>query len=298
MNDLTVQPGKTPHILKLGAETLGIALTYALLGWLGQSLAIPPGNVTVVWPPSGFALTIVLLLNKRAWVGIWLGAFIINTHAFFDSASISSIAVSLAVGTSIGLGSLIQPVVGAKLIYRFAKSDNILQTVKSCLVFVGVIPFMCLVSSTVGAVGLYFGGFVPASSFGELWLTWWLGDSVGVLVLTPLIIAWYRYKSIDLSNSERMELAVVLSLLVLFAFIGFGNVFGEGETRYPIEFAVWPFLLWLALRFNSGLAVTSMLALCVIAIWYTVQGSGPFQLDTPNQSLLMLQLFILLLRSA
>jgi len=292
MNDVTVQPGKTPHFLKLAAETSGIALVYALLGWLGQSLAIPPGNVTVVWPPSGFALAIALLLGKRAWVGIWLGAFIINTQAFFDSASIAGIAVSLAVGTSIGFGSLIQPVVGAILINRFAQSSNILRTVKSCLVFVGITPFICLVSSTVGAVGLYFGGFVPASSFGELWLTWWLGDSVGVLVLAPFIIAWYRYKSIDLSNLGRLELAVVFSLLVLFAFIGLGNVFGDGETHYPIEFAVWPFLLWLALRFNSSLAITGMLALCVIAIWYTMQGSGPFQLGTTNQSLLVLQLFI------
>lgn len=292
MNDLAVQLGKAPHYLRLAAETLVVALIYALLGWLGQSLAIPPGNVTAVWPPSGFALAIVLLLNKRAWVGIWLGAFIINTQAFFDSAIMASIAVSLAVGASIALGSLVQPIVGANLIYRFTQSDNSLQTVKKCLVFVGVIPFMCLISSTIGAVSLYFGGFVPGVNLGELWLTWWLGDSVGVLVLAPFIITWSRQKSINLSNFDRLELAVAFSLLVLFSFIGFGNLFGDTESHYPIEFIVWPFLLWLTLRFRSSLAITGMLALCVIAIWHTVQGRGPFQLETPNQSLLVLQLFI------
>ena len=55
-------------------ETLSIAVAYTVLGMIGQTLAIQPGNVTAVWPPSGLALGIVLIMGYRTWPGIWLGA--------------------------------------------------------------------------------------------------------------------------------------------------------------------------------------------------------------------------------
>ncbi len=283
---------KETSILNSGAEVLGIAIVYAIFGWLGQSLAIPPGNVTAVWPPSGFALTMVLFLGKRAWAGIFLGAFIINAQAFFDFATIGSMTTSFSVGLSIAVGSLIQPVVGANLIQRFARGNDFLQTVKNCLVFVCVIPVMCLISSSIGTVSLYFGGFISAPNFAELWVTWWLGDAIGVLVLTPFLLAWFRQQNFALSTFKWMELTVVTVLLILFTFIGFGEIVSDDKPHYPIEFLVGPFLLWLALRFRASLAISGMLIVCAIAIWKTTQGSGPFQLDTPNLSLLMLQLFL------
>ena len=57
--------------------TIFIAVAYLVLGNVGYLLAIPPGNVTAVWPPSGFALACLLLLGPRALVGIFIGALLV-----------------------------------------------------------------------------------------------------------------------------------------------------------------------------------------------------------------------------
>jgi integral membrane sensor domain MASE1 len=46
------------------------------------------------------------------------------------------------------------------------------------------------VSATIGVGSLVLGGAAPAASFGPIWLTWWLGDMGGSLVVTPLLVLW------------------------------------------------------------------------------------------------------------
>lgn len=70
------------------AEMLAIALAYWALARLGQFVAIEPGNVTPVWPPSGLALAIVLRRGYRVWPALWLGNFLGNTHAFVDISTL------------------------------------------------------------------------------------------------------------------------------------------------------------------------------------------------------------------
>src|SRR5258708_34786779 len=64
-------------------ETVIIAAAYALTAKLSFAMAGPPGNVTVVWPPSGIALAVILILGERVWLGVWLGSFA-ATRWFFS----------------------------------------------------------------------------------------------------------------------------------------------------------------------------------------------------------------------
>src|SRR5215213_5847587 len=63
-------------------RALGVTLVYLATAKVGFLMAIPPGNVTAVWPPSGIALAVLLLWGPRLWPGIWLGAFLANTWVF------------------------------------------------------------------------------------------------------------------------------------------------------------------------------------------------------------------------
>jgi len=145
--------------IRAAAETITIAVIYVLLGKLGQLSAIMPGNVTAVWPPSGFALAMALLLGRKALWGIGIGAFAVNTQAFLDSASLASVVNSAAVGVAIAVGSAAQPFVGAVLIKRFIDIGNL-------LFFTMLIPLMCLISSMIGAIALWLGGLIGADAFG------------------------------------------------------------------------------------------------------------------------------------
>jgi signal transduction histidine kinase/CheY-like chemotaxis protein len=294
--------------MKVAAETVAIAVIYVLLGKLGQLSAITPGNVTAVWPPSGFALAMALLLGRKAIWGIGLGAFVVNTQAFLDSTTLASAMTSATVGIAIAVGSVAQPFLGALFIKRFIGIDYLLQNVRNLLYFTALIPLICVISSTIGASALWLGDLVVTADLRELWLTWWLGDGVGILIVTPFVMAWRTMtpspKSASESGSERarasagaadgnkLTLAMVFSLLAISGMIGFGVTFEGEAARYPLEFLAWPFLLWLALRFDARALTSGILLLSVIAISQTMRGQGPFHLDAPNLSLLLLQLFV------
>ena len=170
-----------------------LAGTYYAAGSLGQILAIPPGNVTLVWPPSGIALAVLLLGGDRLWPGIWLGAFLVNVRTLFDlDPQPRRLPPLLAAGAAIATGSTVQALVGSRLIDYLAGGRSFLDQARGVFRFAAGAMLMCLISSTVGATSLALGGFIPWDAHGLVWRTWWLGDLAGVLVFTPLLLAWLR----------------------------------------------------------------------------------------------------------
>jgi len=88
-----------------------VALFYFVFGYLGQLLAISPGNVTPVWPPSAIALAAIIYWGRRSWAGIFIGAFLVNGQAIF-TADVNTMSALVISSVSIGVGSLLQPVFG------------------------------------------------------------------------------------------------------------------------------------------------------------------------------------------
>jgi signal transduction histidine kinase/integral membrane sensor domain MASE1 len=286
---------RTTHLASIQRtvlETLSIAVAYTVLGMIGQTLAIQPGNVTAVWPPSGLALGIVLIMGYRTWPGIWLGAFIVNSQAFFDSTNTQSISVVIAVGSVIGVGSVLQPAIGAVLIRRFA--DSVLQFNKSSdfVRFIIITPVVCVISSTIGSATLCFSGLAPWEKFGELWVTWWLGDSVGVLLFCPLILAWHKNKASGSETKKNLETAAAILAVIISSMITFHGLFHANTPNFPLTYLPIPFLIWIAIRFEPKEVTISLLILAGISAWGTSRGLGPFNVGSADDSLLLLQFYI------
>ncbi len=284
--------GEQPTIIRRIIETITVAGIYFLLGKLGQELAIPPGTVTLVWPPSGFALAMLLLYGRRMWLGVFWGAMAVNTLGLSGQSAEAPVVATVVIGISIGIGSVLQPLLGTVLIQRYIGEGGLLEKAKNTLTFAAIIPAMCLVSATVGASSLYFAGLVDTAHFAELWLTWWLGDGVGILIITPLLLAWCKRWKFPRNSKSLPMLLVIFTMLTMSGLVSFGALFGEEGNSYPLQFLAWPFLLWLALRFNERAVTSGLLLLACIAIWQTVDGRGPYYLSTPYLSLLLLQLYI------
>lgn len=174
--------------------TLFVAATYILLGKLGQLMAIDPGNVTPVWPPSGFALAIIFILGKNSLPGIFLGAILINVIGF---STLDSLPKDIAIGLFIGIGSSLQAYVGYLLLQRYIDIKQLLLSTKNYMIFLLIIPIMTVISSTIGTSSLYFGGLISLDYAKETWLTWWLGDGIGIILFTPIILLWVKLPKIS-----------------------------------------------------------------------------------------------------
>jgi PAS domain S-box-containing protein len=136
---------------------------------------------------------------------------------------------------------------------------------------------------------LALGGFADWANFGAIWLTWWLGDTTGDLLIAPLIILWSIASKWRWNRREAVEVGILLLLLFVLSEAVFGGWLTISARNYPIAFIYLPIVIWMAFRFTQRETATGVFILAAIAIWGTLHGFGPFVGETENQSLLGLQ---------
>jgi len=260
-----------------------LAAIYYVAGKLGLSLAFAHPSATTVWPPSGIALAAFLILGYRIWPAILVGAFLVNV------TTAGTVATSIA----IGVGNTLEGLLGSYLVNRFARGRDTLNHPESFFRFTVLAAVVSTaLSATCGVMSLSLGGFARWMDFGSIWLTWWLGDMAGNLVVAPVLLAWSERRAVIGRHGTGLETALLLGGLSLVSQAIFGGFFPANSKGYPLEFLCMPFLLWAALRFRHREATTAVLLLSASAICGTVRGFGPFVRDTPNESLLLLQVYM------
>jgi len=274
----------TPRQIFLeGALVAGLATAYFVAAKFGLRLAFVNASATAVWPPTGIALAAFLLLGRRAAPGIWLGAFLANV------TTTGSVAASLAIAT----GNTLEGLLGAYLVNRFARGQEVFERSGDIFKFVLLAALgSTLVSATIGVTSLAFAGLADWANYGSIWLTWWLGDAVGAIVVTPLIIFWLKQPHWQWDRRRAFEFSLLLFSLSLMSLLIFSGWFPLGIRHEPLPYLAVPFLIWAALRFGQRAVISLMVVLFGIALWGTLNGFGPFGVNSQNEALLLLQTFI------
>ncbi len=156
-----------------------LALAYYAAAWLGLRVTMVSSNVSPLFPATGVALVGLLLFGYRLWPGIALGAFWATAPD-----------TSLWVGLGVAVGKTLEAGLAVYLMRRlagFGRSLDRLQDVLG-LVFFGAM-LGSVVGATMGVASLCLGNFAAWEAFFDLWLVWWVGDTMGVLLTAPFI--WY-----------------------------------------------------------------------------------------------------------
>jgi signal transduction histidine kinase/ActR/RegA family two-component response regulator len=257
-----------------------LVLVYFLAGKLGLHFAFVHASASAVWPPTGIALAAVLLFGHRVWPAILVGAFFVNV----------SISGSIASSLGVAAGNTLEALTGAFLVVRYAAGVQAFDRARTLLRFMvlaGVIS--TAVSATIGAASLAVTGEAEWASLGAIWLTWWLGDAAGALLVAPLLLLWGTAPF----PGPLLERPVEASLLFVVVAATGAVVFGHpGLGQYPLPFLCIPPLIWAAFRFGQREVATAVAVLSAIATIATVRGIGPFVMSSENESLLLLQAFM------
>jgi len=271
-----MNPRKIPTLPAIGA----LALIYFVAGKLSLQLAFLHKSASPVWPPAGIALAALLVLGFRVWPALFVGAFLVNL------TTLGNIWTSLGIAS----GNTLEALCGAWLVNRFAGGARVFDRPQDVFKFALAALIGTTVSPTFGVSSLAAGGFAQWSSYWPVWLTWWLGDASGVLVIAPLLLLWSVPATQRKWNQKQvLEVSVLLLLLVVLAETVFGGWLPISARNYPISFICGPIVIWTAFRFTPRETATGIFILSAIAIWGTLHGFGPFILQSENQSLLMLQ---------
>jgi len=264
---------------------LGLAAVYFCTAKLGLAMAFDAAQVTVVWPPTGIALTAILLLGYRAWPGILLGAFLANvtTHE----------PITTALG--IGLGNTLEAVAGAWLLQR-AGFDTSLRRVRDVLcLFIYSALLSTMVSATIGVTSLCLGYVQPWDLYGKLWWEWWLGDATGSLMCASLLLVWCSGRTFNWSAAQIKEASILMAGLILVSVAILSPLLNTENSVMTYKFIIFPFIVWAALRFGQRGTTATIIVASAIAIGGILQHVGVSSIALVNHDLVVLQFFMIIM---
>ena len=286
VNKITERPvppsGKRQVRLQDVSRAAIVFVAYFLAGRLGLAVPFTSGNISPVWPASGIALAAVLLWGYRVWPGILGAAFLVN----FLTPIPTPAAAAIAVGNTGGA------LLAGYLLNRIPGFQCSLTRLRDGLGLVGLAAILGpSVPATTGVAALFLGGIRPWSGTGRAWLVWWLGDAMGILVVTPLLLTLHNRDGWAVAQRSKLEWLSLAAGAVITAVLIFHGPrsFGRDDV---LAFVVFPFVIWAAVRFGPcGTAAISAL-IAGIAVWGTAAGHGPFVKPDPLHAAILLQVFI------
>ncbi|OUL21013.1 histidine kinase [Nostoc sp. RF31YmG] len=254
-----------------------IPIVHLCLGYLGLSMTFVNG-ASVFWPSLGVFLAAMLLVGYRVCPILFVSDFIVSYILFFkNNFLISSIIPAV---------NLITPVVATFLIHRLIKRRNFLERSQDVFKFIILTIPSPLISSILAALTLCVSGITPWAAFNDVCRTWLASDSTGILVVTPLLLAWCQKSLKSFERRQFTEFIFVLLLVMAIDHVAFSG-------GYPIEYMIIPPVIWSAVRFKARESTLLVLIVSAIAVFGTVRGFGSFAKQaSPNESLILLQSFI------
>src|SRR5262249_14336830 len=143
---------------------------------------------------------------------------------------------------------------------------------KDVVLFVAIAAASCTIAATIGVTVLAATRAVPWPQFLSHWWTWWQGDLTGIIIVAPLILCWRLQRAAPWPPEKQLEAACFGLLLLAVAQLAFqhGDAAGSPASSFSLTFAILPFMIWAALRFNQRVVTTAIAAACGFAIYYTV----------------------------
>jgi integral membrane sensor domain MASE1 len=270
-----------PRNTGLGRRLAWLALVAAAcLASSGLRLVVPivQQRVTMLWPPAGVVLAAVLLAGDWIWPAVALGSLLVSF----------STGTPLAAAAIIAAGNTLSALAGGWMLRRvdFHNGLERVRDVLSLLVLGAVAS--PLISSVVGPAALHLTWRVPAERVVRSALSWWLGDAMGILLLTPVLLTCRGLSFRHARKGRALEAAALGLCLLAAAWLTLSSWSANPVVHAPLAFTLFPFLVWGALRLGPrGAAVTTLLA-AGIAFWATARGLSPFALGTVEERLVYL----------
>jgi signal transduction histidine kinase len=272
--------------LHQGVQFLSVFIAYVAAARLGLGLAaFSQGNVTLVWPPSGIAVAVLLLWGLRMGPAVLLGAFVANLMTGSPLVSVLGIT----------LGNTMEAVVAAWLLRRapdFQLSMGNLASIFRLIVLAAL--GSTLISALLGVASLQLGGILTSETAPAALKLWWVGDMLSVLVLSPLLLVWFERWPRRTPPARWVEAGALALFLYFTSMVVLADPLSLGLGRYALAFIIFLGLIWGALRFGQHGATASSALVAVMAIWSSLNHfAEPAQLEEDLGSrLLLLQLFI------
>ncbi len=219
---------------------------------------------TLVWLPTGIAVAAIMRWGNICLPAIYLAVVLVEYQS----------GVPLLTSLAIGVTNTAAPTLTAYLLQKFQFNHSLLKQ-RDIGLMMGAALIGMLISSTGGSMALFLSEAIAADSVARVWLVWWLGDTVGVLLVLPLMLNIYKQK-LYINRHQAYQLIVWLILFVLCELVITAFMTGLNKQFMLSIFLILPVLIWASMNFGIVGGSLVVIAMSAIAVWATSQGFGAF----------------------
>ncbi|MGC4061121.1 MAG: EAL domain-containing protein [Aquabacterium sp.] len=241
-----------------------LLLAYFVSGWLGLRTPYGESHITLVWLPTGIAVAALFRWGTGLWPAVYAASCLVNL----------SLGSPLWLAMGIGVGNTLGPWGTVQILQRLG-FDGRLALRRQVLLFLLAGCAGMLLSSTGGVLALHVAGLVPLSRLSPAWFAWWMGDTVGVLLATPVLLLSARPAWRALGGQAR-ECLPWLLLACGVGWFAFAFDYSAHDRALPVAFLTLPLVAWAGMRFHRLGAALAGFGFSLAAAVGTGTGHGTF----------------------
>lgn len=260
-----------------------IALAYFITAKLGLMVPYKEFIATLIWLPTGIAVGAIIRWGNTSLPAIYIAATLVNV----------TMGVSLPTSLAIACTNTLAPFLTAYLLKKSQFNDSLISQ-KDIGLMIGAAMLGMLVSATGGVIALYFDGFATVENVISVWFIWWVGDTIGVLLVLPLVLN-IRKHSMHVSAQQYYQLLGWLAFFIVCELIISEMVMSLNKQFMLSIFLILPVLIWSSMNFGIVGGSLVVIVLSSIAVWTTAQGYGAFYSINASEGMFSLWTFMITL---
>ncbi|UCV00953.1 MASE1 domain-containing protein [Acidovorax radicis] len=244
-------------------------MSLALAGVVASSPQAP-GLPPLLLPTTGLALALWLQGGARLTAALLPGSALV----WWLARTPPAVALSEALATAVAAA------LGAVLLRRQDGTDPRCGSVKA---FARLLASGCGAAAGAGALvaatGLLLSGHIVSNAWAQVLLRWWLGSALGILLVTPLVLAWWSALGTRAALRRFPEGVMVLALAALAGQLIFLD--WHSPVFSPVANAYWMFLFvtWAGARLGVAGTATLLCTTGLQAWWGAHTNAGFFAND-------------------
>jgi len=263
-----------------------VSIAYFLANLL--ALLFPDTDLILasIWPAAGISLAALLLSRRGRWPSLMAGVFVAGVAADLLAGRPLGNSVGFMtanVAESLTCAFVIQRLCGADI--RFERTNEV-----AALVFAATACNACTALIGAGTATLA----VPAA-FRQFWLTWWISDGLGILLVTPLIVTWARALSRPrgFGWKKAVEAAAFTAIWCMATWLIFQKKSVQ-VLAVPQPFYLFALIVYAALRFrmHGTSSLILLLSILLLTSSQVIEGGLIWGGDNEAQRVLLAQIFI------
>ncbi|WP_330202608.1 MASE1 domain-containing protein [Cyanobacterium sp. DS4] len=267
-----------------GWKYIVVAIAYFVTAILSDYFTTyPETGSTPIWIAGGVGVGLICIWGDSLWWALLIGILGAEIFIYQSWLGIPELILTFTITAISTLGKLFAVYLIRLSVGSYQFICHIESTIKfiayGC--FLSHLPVAVLCSLIICLLGK-----APWELYFDISFTWWLSDSFGILVFTPLIIAWNNYFSgflVKINHRYWQTIIIVALTIIIIYYVSIG---------YNVEYLFIPLLVWTVFQFQElgGTLLTFIITISLAVT--TIKGNSSFSQDNIRSSLLFLQSFI------